>query len=607
MTALTTHKDTRVKIAGALVILLLLIIAAGLFYHQVLRHDKYLEESENNRIRISPIIPKRGLIYDRHREVIADNRVSFTVSIVPFERVPDITTDRLAQLLDMDTAMINKRARSNFVSNYIPSPIKRGLGMDVISILEEQQQYYPGVAYSVESVRRYEQGISAEAFIGHVGEVSPEDIKSERRKGYRAGSMVGKEGIEKAYDQSLRGLEGTDYLEISAKGQITGSYAAKEKIPAVPGSDIVLTIDKRLQRYIAESFDSLEYSGAVVAMDPRNGEILGLGSFPGFDPNIFSGVIPPAIWQTIISDTNHPLLNRPIAGLYPPGSTAKLIAAGAALEMGIITEHTTFKPCLGKMRFGDRLFGCWDLGGHGKLDVYGAIEQSCDIYFYQVGQLLGVDSWGEYASACGFGRETGIDIPGELKGIVPGSDYYDKLYGPRGWTHFLVLNLAIGQGEYTITPLQLAQFYCGLANNGVVYRPHLLKEVLRPDGIVEQIDPVVAFTLPFSRHTLEVLHTSLELVVQGEHGTARSLRNKQYTIAGKTGTAQNPHGNEHSWFVAYAPSDNPRIVVVTLVENAGHGSEVAAPITGRIIKEYLGDLRTVETHAGGENTVADES
>ena len=607
MTGLTTHKDTRVRIAGALVILLLLIIVGGLFYHQVLRHDKYLEESENNRIRISPIIPKRGLIYDRHHEVIADNRVSFTVSIVPFERVPDVTTERLSQLLDMDTAMINKRARSNFVSDYIPSPIKRGLGIDVISILEEQQQYYPGIAYGVESVRRYDQGISAEAFIGHVGEVSPEDIKSEQRKGYRAGSMVGKEGIEKAYDRHLRGMEGTDYLEISAKGQITGSYAGKEKLPAVPGSDIVLTIDKHLQQYISESFDSLEFSGAVVAMDPRNGEILGLGSFPGFDPNIFSGVIPPDIWQGIISDTNHPLLNRPIAGLYPPGSTSKPITAGAALEMGIMTDRTMFKPCLGKMRFGDRLFGCWELGGHGKLDVYGAIERSCDIYFYQVGQLLGVDSWGEYASACGFGRETGIDIPSELKGIVPSSDYYDKLYGPRGWTHFLVLNLAIGQGEFTITPLQLAQFYCGLANGGVVYRPHLLKEVLHPDGTVEQIEPIVAFSLPFSQRTLEILNTSLELVVQGEHGTARSLRNKRYTIAGKTGTAQNPHGNDHSWFVAYAPADNPRIVVVTLVENAGHGSEVAAPITGRIIKTYLGDMEEGPVRTGERKAVADDT
>jgi len=589
MTGMTTNKDTRVKIAGALVILLLLIIVGGLFIHQVLRHDKYLEDSENNRIRISPIIPKRGLIYDRHRAVIADNRVSFTVSIVPFERVPEVTTERLSELLGMDTSKINKRARNNFVSNYIPSPIKRGLGIDVISILEEQQQFYPGIAYSVESVRRYDTGISAEAFIGHVGEVSPEDIKSESRKGYRAGSMVGKEGIEKAYDQQLRGMEGTAYLEISARGQITGSYAGKEKVPAVPGSDLVLTIDKHLQQFISESFDSLDFSGAVVAIDPRNGEILGLGSFPGFDPNIFSGVIPSEIWQEIISDTNHPLLNRPIAGLYPPGSTAKPITAGAALEMGIVTDRTAFKPCLGKMRFGDRAFGCWDLGGHGKLNVYGAIEQSCDIYFYQVGQLLGVDTWGEYASACGFGCETGIDIPGELEGIVPSSEYYNKLYGPRGWTHFLVLNLAIGQGEFTITPLQLAQFYCGLANDGVVYQPHLLKEVLHPDGTVEQVEPTVAFTLPFSQRTLGILHRSLELVVQGEHGTARSLKNKQYTIAGKTGTAQNPHGENHSWFVAYAPSDDPRIVVVTLVEHAGHGSEVAAPITGKIIKTYLGE------------------
>ena len=239
------------------------------------------------------------------------------------------------------------------------------------------------------------------------------------------------------------------------------------------------------------------------------------------------------------------------------------------------------------MQFGNRTFHCWDLAGHGRLDLYGAIEQSCDIYFYQVGLLIGIDPWSEYALKCGFGKKTGIDIPGEVEGIVPNSAFLDNLYGVNKWTHFLILNLAIGQGEFTVTPLQLAQFYCGLANNGLVYRPHLLREIIHHDGTTIRVAPVPSFRLPFSAEHLKMLNDALELVVQGEHGTARGRRKAAYKISGKTGTAQNPHGENHSWFVAFAPSDNPRIVVAALVENAGHGSDVAAPLVGKIIDYYL--------------------
>ncbi len=582
-----THKETRVIIAGVFILILMLLLIGGLVYHQILKHDQFYLQSENNRIRVQPVIPKRGLIFDRNMQVIADNRLSFTISIVPFEMVEGVTVPRLAELLGLDTAEVEKRLRNNFISNYIPTPVKRGQDIEVIAILEEQRREYPGVTYRVESVRQYEQGVSAEAFIGHLGEISPEEIDKDADRSPRPGSMIGKKGIEKSYDENLRGIEGTNYMEITARGQLVGHYEGRPSLPAIPGDDIVLTIDLNLQRYIVNLFDSMHYSGAVVALDPRNGEVLALASFPGFDPNIFSGVISPEEWQEIISDSLHPLLNRPMAGLYPPGSTSKLLTAGAALELGLMTDMTTFKPCLGGMRFGDRFFRCWEPRGHGKLDVYGGIEQSCDVYFYQVGQLLGVDNFGSYAEKCGFGKETGIDIAGELKGIVPSSAYYNKVYGPRGWTHYLVLNLAIGQGEFTITPLQLAQFYCGIANDGVVFRPHLVKQLLHHDGSVENKRPEVSFRLPFSKRTLETLQKSAELVVHGERGTAKRLRNSHYRVAGKTGTAQNPHGNEHSWFVGYAPADDPRIVAVAIVENAGHGSEWAAPVVGKIFRQYL--------------------
>jgi penicillin-binding protein 2 len=516
--------------------------------------------------------------------------LSFTVSLVPSEVQNGITVRQIMNLLGMDSASIVRRASANFIGNYIPTPIKRGLGIEAISVLEEQGDQYPGVTYSTESVRRYETDIAAETFIGYIGEISPEEIKASSDKEYRPGNLIGKKGIEKTYDQILRGIEGTEFIEISARGQIIGGYSGKEKIPAVAGDDISLTIDMDLQKKIVSSFHEIGTQfccGAVVAIDPQNGEILGLASFPELDPNIFSGPIPSDIWDDIVNDIMHPLLNRPIAGLYPPGSTTKPITAGAALELGKMTDRTLFRPCLGGMKFGNRYFHCWEPGGHGRLDLYHGIEQSCDVYFYQVGQILGVDPWCEFASKSGFGKKTGIDIPGEFDGIVPTSNYLNKAYGVKKWSNLLVLNFAIGQGEFTVTPLQLAQFYCGLANNGVVFRPHLLREIIGHDGNPVKIPPAQSFHLPISSEHLRMINEGLFLVVQGGSGTARGRRKKDYHISGKTGTAQNPHGENHSWFAAYAPSEDPKIVVVALVENSGHGSDVAAPLVGKVIDYYM--------------------
>jgi penicillin-binding protein 2 len=276
-----------------------------------------------------------------------------------------------------------------------------------------------------------------------------------------------------------------------------------------------------------------------------------------------------------------------LTGQYPPGSTTKFITVGAGLEEGLITENSTFKPCLGGFRFGDRVFHCWKLSGHGSLNLTGALEQSCDIYMYQLGLQLGVDGLAKYYGKSGFGRPTGVELAGEMPGLNPDSEYYDKRYGKKKWTRGLALNNSIGQGELLSTPLQLTQFFCGLANNGVVYRPHLVKRVSKPNGEATTVTPKQSFTLPFSKATLALLNNALRLVVEGDHGTAKSLKNDLYSIGGKTGTAQNPHGNEHSLFVGVAPLENPEIVVCAIIENAGHGSEVAAPVVGKVIRAYM--------------------
>ena len=569
-----------------LIILSILFLFSGLVKLQLFEHREFAEQSDNNRIRVVPIPPRRGNVYDREGRVIIDNRPSYTVSVVPAEEVRGVTLPNLSGIIGLDTLEIRRRIRKNMVSRYQPAPIKKDISFETVAILEEQSFRFPGVSYEMERVRQYTDTLGTEPFTGYVGEVSKEERAKGGMSDYRLGSMIGKEGLEKARDQLLRGQEGTEYIEVSASGQILGTYLGKPPVKPIPGADLTLTIDNDLQDACVKALDTF-CCGSIVAIDPRNGEILAMTSYPGYDANIFSSVIPESLWVAISNDSTHPLLNRPLTGLYPPGSTTKLLTVGAGLEEGAITENSTFKSCIGGFQFGNRFFRCWAPGGHGILTCTHAIEQSCDVYMYQLGLKLGIDKLSEYFGKCGFGRPTGIGLPNEAAGLNPNSAYYDSRYGENQWTRALVLNNSIGQGEILVTPLQLAQFYCGLANDGVVFRPHIVKKIAGPDHVVENIVPRVSFKLPFSAKTLGILHEGLRLVVEGEHGTARSLRNKLYSVGGKTGTAQNPHGNDHSWFVGVAPLEKPEIVVCAIVENAGHGSEVAAPVVGQVIKRYM--------------------
>ncbi|RKX21628.1 MAG: penicillin-binding protein 2 [Candidatus Zixiibacteriota bacterium] len=578
--------ESRRFLTFIIISLVFLLIFIGLFNLQVVKHKTLLLKSENNRLRVVPIIPRRGRVYDREGKVIIDNRPSYTVSVILSEQVKGVTVPKLAELLEMDTSMVRKRIKKNYVSRYQATPIKRDVPFNVIAVLEEQNSSYPGIVYQMERVRQYKNELNAESFTGYVGEVSESDLKNRTEIDYRLGSLIGKKGIEKQYDNILRGLEGTEYEEVTAFGQNMGKSEEKETNQSVSGADLYLTIDNDLQLACTEAIDTF-CCGTIIAMNPRNGEILALISYPTYDANIFSSVIPESLWNEIRSDSTHPLLNRPINGLYPPASTAKLIALGAGLEGGIITESSTFSSCVGGYQFGDRYFKCWKPEGHGVLKGVNAIEQSCDVYFYQLGLKLGVDELSNYYDLCGFGKITNIDIPNESKGLNPNSEYYDKRYGKNKWTRGLVLNNVIGQGEILVNIIQLAQFYCGIANNGIVYRPHLLKKVIYSDNKIQETTPIESFRLPFKQKTIDVLKEGVRLVVEGEHGTARFLQNDQFTLGGKTGTAQNPHGENHSWFASIAPLDNPEIVVVVLVENAGHGSEVAAPLAGKILKTYF--------------------
>jgi penicillin-binding protein 2 len=577
----------REKLSLILLFAILLFLAAGLVKLQVVEHSKYAKKSETNRIRVVPIVPRRGVVYDREGRVIIDNRPSYTVSVVAAEEIPGVTLKNLSDVIGLDTLEIRRRLRKNMVNRYQPAPVKKDIPFEAVAVLEEQASRFPGVSYQMERVREYADSLGPESFTGYVGEVSQEELELNKDVDLRLGSMIGKKGLERQYDHLLRGSEGTAYMEVYASGQIRGPYEGTSWKKATPGSDLTLTVDKDLQRACVEAIDTF-CCGAIVAMDPRNGEILAMTSYPGYDANLFSSVIPDTSWQRLRDDPNNPLINRPLSGQYPPGSTLKPLVVGAGLEEGIITPASVFQvPCRGGMQFGNRFFRCWNPAGHGKLDAPHALEQSCDVYFYQLGLKLGVDGISKYLGLCGFGTPTEVDLPNESPGLNPNSEYYDKRYGRNKWTRALAMNNSIGQGEILCTPLQLAQFYCGIANDGVVYQPHIVGEASTTSGETITMTPKVAFRLPFSKETLTVIKEGLRLVVQGEKGTARRLRRKDFEVGGKTGTSQNPHGLDHSLFVGIAPLDAPEIVVCAVVENAGHGSEVAAPVVGQIIDTYM--------------------
>ncbi|MBN4076124.1 penicillin-binding protein 2 [Gemmatimonas aurantiaca] len=585
MTLRSTNRDLRGGIAIFIVLALTLILGVGLFRLQAIRHEELFQQSETNRIRVQPIVPRRGSLYDRYGTALVDNRASYSISVVRSEMVEGKTIPQLEKLIGFDSSLIKKRLRNNREPVYLPAVIKRDVEFEKIAILEEQYEHYPGITYNMDRVRRYTPGLASQCFTGYVGEVSSaEEYAGPMKLGARG--FVGKQGIEKQFDLPLRGREGVRYLEISAKGVVLGDLQDRPADLGSAGADLVLTIDAELQRQAAISFDTF-CCGAIVALDPRNGELLAMVSMPSYDANIFSSVIPIDVWQGIIGDSNKPLLNRPLDGRYPPASPFKLVTAGALLEERIVDRQSRFDPCIGGWTFGRRWFGCWKSAGHGKIGVVESIAQSCDTYFYQATLKLGIDRLADYAVRCGLGQRTGIDLPHENGGMVPNTDTLNRMYGKRRWTKGLTLNLAIGQGELLVTPLQMAQLFSGLANEGVVYQPHLLKTIQFPDGSEISPEPEVKFTLPFSSQTMEILREGMFRVVHSKDGTAKDIAVAEYLSGGKTGTAQNPHGENHSWYIGFAPFENPEIVIAVIVENGGHGSTVAAPQVGKLMRFYL--------------------
>ncbi len=570
-----------------LVVTLFAILVMRLFHLQVVRAEMYRRLSEENRIRVIPVDAPRGYILDRHGEVLVGNRPSYVVSIIPFKlgQMEQPIQD-LGKFLGMAPDEIKERVNRSKYRRFEPVKIKRDIDFETLAILEEHKLDLPGVIYQVEPRREYLQGKLAAHILGAVGEISAQELET-LKGNYRPGSLVGKWGIEKQYESHLRGDDGVNYVEVSAIGREIGPLQDRDAKPATSGSDLILTLDLSLQR-AAEQALTDTVVGAIVALDPNSGEVLAMASQPTFDPNLFSSVVPESTWRRLNEDPRRPLLNRAVQCTYPPGSSMKVATASAGLQSDVVTQYSRFAPCNGSFKFGERWFGCWQSRGHGSLDLVGAMAQSCDVYFYQLGLKVGLDRWSKFASQCGLGVPLKVDLPDEAAGLIPSRSFYDQRYGKGKWSIGVLLNLSIGQGEILTTPLQLACFIAAVANGGTIFQPHLLKEI--HSSVAERVvvrEPRIEGQLPISDSRLLVIKKALRAVVHDPEGTGNLAAIPGVQVAGKTGTAQNPHGEDHAWFVGFAPFDDPQIAVAVLVEHGGHGGTAAAPIAGKIMKAYL--------------------
>ncbi|MGD8700462.1 MAG: penicillin-binding protein 2, partial [Gemmatimonadales bacterium] len=449
-----------------------------------------------------------------------------------------------------------------------------------VSAIEERRAYLPGgIVIEAAPKRFYSTGPLLAHVLGYVGEISDAWLDQPEFQGYEPGRIVGKTGVERVYEQTLAGTPGIRYVEVNALGRIVGEFRGRETLPAVPGRDLVLNIDLDLQQRIAELFPDT-MAGAVVALEPKSGAVLAMYSSPSYDPNVFVGRFEPGEWRALNTDPGRPLFNRAVSAAYAPGSTFKLVLAGVAMRAGHATIETKMPiECRGALLYYGRVFRDWTPAGHGSLDLKGAIRHSCDVYFYQLGLKIGLNRLLADVPEFGFGQPTGIDLPSEIGGIFPpDTAWYTRRYGRRGWTNSVVLNLAIGQGENAQSPLKMTQFFAALAADGKLPTPRVAR-----DGPVTE----PAGRLPLDDEALAALRDAMVAVVNEPGGTARGSRLRDWTLAGKTGTAQNSHGEDHAWFIGFAPAEDAAIVATVIVEAGGHGSSAAAPIVSRALQFYL--------------------
>ena len=570
------------------------ILIGAFFRAQVIQHEKFALQAQTNRLRAIPIEPPRGEIVDRNGLLIAENVPGFSVKLLaPRPDSLRAVLRRFSTVVPLDSFDIEEALRRYRGAPYQPVVVLGDADFEDVSRLEEHRALLPGLIIQSEPKRLYPQGKAVAHLVGYVSEVTEADLSSNRFPNATLGSLVGKAGLEREYDSILRGRAGVRYAEVNARGRLVREDVGSASLPAVAGRQIRTTIDLPLQRYI-DSIWPAGVRGAMIAMTP-SGEVRAIYSAPTYDPNVFVGGIDAANWRLLNTDSAKPMLNRAINGRYPPASPFKLAISAMALKRGLIDFNTHMPvPCTGVYRLGNRGFKCWKKEGHGSLDLTGAIAKSCDIYFYQVGQRLGLEAIIQDGVLMGFRDRTGIDLPSEISPQYPSNlDYFNKLYrGAGNWSApATTLNFSIGQGENDQTLASMIQFYAALAGTGEEPIPYIVR-------------PATA-----TRHSTGLSDAQLQgirraLIAVVEQGTAAASRHQDLLVAGKTGTAQNPHGKDHGWFIGFAPADHPQLIVGGIMEFAEHGT-VVAPYVVNVLRRYL--LGPEEPTAPRVRLLTDES
>lgn len=559
----------------------LMIIILRLFYLQVYHGDLYKDLAQRNYLRSMILPAPRGLIYDRNGIVLAENKITYSLYLIPPYKLDMDKVKNLAKIVGLKPQEIVKlySKLSPFYPAYL---LKRNLSPKEIIALELNREKLPSFAINIEFERTYPYKEIASHILGYMGEVSKEELKNEDLD-YSLGEKSGKSGLEATYEKILRGKKGFRGVALYASNEkkvITG-----QKDP-IPGKSIVLSLDIKLQEVAEEALG--EEKGVVIVSNPWTGEILTLVSHPSFDPNKFIEGFSKEEWENLIKNPDNPLNNRAISSLYPPGSIFKLIVALAALEEGQISPKENFF-CPGEFRMGKYSFKCWKKGGHGKIDFIDGIAQSCNVVFFNIGLRIGVDKIVEYAKRFLLDSKTGIDLPGEINGFIPSQNWKrEKLKEP--WYPGDTLNLSIGQGFILVTPLEIHQMMSIIATEGYLYKPRIVSKVIDVNGIEESIEPEIIYKLTLKKESWNILKEGMKKVI--EEGTGVATRIQGISISGKTGTAENPHGESHAWFSAFFPSDNPHYVITVFVEHGKSGGGKAAPIAKKIIESIMrGDVK----------------
>jgi penicillin-binding protein 2 len=572
----------------------LFLIITRLWYLQIIESESFLDLSESNRLRFVPVAASRGTILDRNGRVLVKNTPSFSLAVIPQDvKDKDILIGKLSKSLNLDRAeLLEKWEKGKGRAKYYPIMLASGITRDQMEYLEENRLQLPGIDIEMKPVREYPNGTLAAHLLGYLAEISEDELDQQMFNDYNPGDYIGKSGIERNWEHELHGSDGGRQVEVDARGRFLRIIS--ESAPTV-GNSLVLTIDSQLQKVAEEAFG--EKAGAAVVMDVNTGEILSFVSNPGFDPALFTGRMPTKQWKEYLEDIRHPLENKALKGQYPPGSTYKIITALAGLEQGVINDNTTV-ICKGSLAVGNTTFKCWDKKGHGAVNLRKALRESCDVYFYQLGEKLGADRISACAREFGLGLPLGIGLENEKGGLIPTAEWKEKRFGKK-WYLGDTLSVAIGQGYVLTTPIQLASMIATVANEGTVYRPHLIKKVVDRDGnVLKEFPPQIIRKLSIKPNNFRLVKEGLFAVVNEPHGTGVAARLYEVKVAGKTGTSQvvkipNSKGElpyqyrDHALFVAFAPYDKPEVAVAVVIEHGEHGGSAAAPVAGRILRSYF--------------------